>query len=460
MAEPENSVTKDTPFNIVVPADPTELRDKLTEQAGLKEGATPQLPSGTKYTPEQMQVQEDELLQDATQLGTLELDAAQASLDALEVPTAQKTAAAEYSAQTIQGTPEAIAAQGKLSAESLVGDVQGAVSQAALAQAVTGELDERATVQYQLGELFKSFEEGRDPPAWASPAMRSVTAMMQARGLGSSSMASAAMTQAIMEAGIPIAKADADKYSQIQLVNLSNQQQAALQNAMTYAAMDKANLDARMTAAVENARAFLNMDISNLNNQQKANELDYQGKLQALFSNQAAENAARQFNAESQAQVDQFFAQLNTSIETANANRKAAQDQFNVSEKNAMNKFVLDTNNQREQFNASMQLQIDQSNAQWRRQINTANTAANNEAARINAQNLFNLSTSAQAALWQEYRDNVEWAMSYANSEEDRQHQMALLAMEITGNADLYQTKATFDAGVSLGKALLYKWAS
>jgi len=268
------------------------------------------------------------------------------------------------------------------------------------------------------------------------------------------------MTQAIMEAGIPIAKADADKYSQIQLVNLSNQQQAALQNAMTYAAMDKANLDARMTGAVENARAFLNMDISNLNNQQKSNELDYQGKLQALFSNQAAENAARQFNAESQAQVDQFFAQLNSSIQAANANRKAAQEQFNVNEKNAMNKFVLDTNNQREQFNASMQLQIDQSNAQWRRQINTANTAANNEAARINAQNLFNLSTSAQAALWQEYRDNVEWAMSYANSEEDRQHQMALLAMEITGNADLYELKATFDAGVSLGKALIYKWAN
>jgi hypothetical protein len=94
-----------------------------------------------------------------------------------------------------------------------------------------------------LGELFSSFEEGKPLPAWAAPAVRNVGAMMQARGLGASSMASAAITQAIMESGIPIAKADADRYGNMDITNLSNQQQSVMQNAMTYAGMDKANLD-------------------------------------------------------------------------------------------------------------------------------------------------------------------------------------------------------------------------
>ena len=119
-----------------------------------------------------------------------------------------------------------------MSSEALVGDIQGLVSEKSLAQAATGEVDERSTVRYQLGELYKSFEEGKEPPAWASPAIRAVTSQMQARGLGASSMAAAAITQAVLEAGIPIAKADADRYGAIQLTNLNNQQQAALQNAL------------------------------------------------------------------------------------------------------------------------------------------------------------------------------------------------------------------------------------
>ena len=47
--------------------------------------------------------------------------------------------------------------------------------------------------------------------------------LMQARGLGGSSMAAAAMTQAVMESGVVIASDDAKKYATIQLANLSNE---------------------------------------------------------------------------------------------------------------------------------------------------------------------------------------------------------------------------------------------
>jgi len=432
------------------------IKEQLAQQAGLGD-QPPALPEGTTYTPTAKTVEQEELISGPQPLQDQQI-AAETVADTFDVTPPQKTAAAKYEAQTIEGTPEAIAAKGTLSSEAVIGDIQGQVSEQSIAQAATGELDERATVRYQLGELYKSFEEGGEPPAWASPAVRNVTAMMQSRGLGSSSMAAAAMTQAIMEAGIPIAKADADKYQQIQLTNLNNQQQAALQNAMTYAAMDKANLDARMTAAVNNARNFLQMDITNLTNEQKTNEINYQGKLQTLFKNQAADNAAEQFNAKSQNQIDTFFAQLEASIETSNANRDAATAQFNVSESNAMKQFTASMNDERDKFNSNMALQVEQSNAQWRRDVNTANTAADNEANRINAQNLYNLTNASQAAIWQAYRDDVSWALQYAENKEQRQHQYALLALEQSGNMDIYEQKATYDAMTELGKGLLLNW--
>lgn len=87
--------------------------------------------------------------------------------------------------------------------------VEGTVSAGAMAQAAQAELDPRATVQYQLGEIMSSLESGGPMPAWAAPQVRKVNAVMQARGLGSSSMAAAAITQSLMESGVQIAATDA-----------------------------------------------------------------------------------------------------------------------------------------------------------------------------------------------------------------------------------------------------------
>jgi hypothetical protein len=432
--------------------------DTLTQSIEQKAGVGTTPPTLTEGTQLSEQVQKIDtsatsgtIIPEAEQLGTLQATAQQVPVEGLDVPLPTRTAAAKYTAYVADGTPEAVAAEGRPSAEALVGDIQGTVSERSIAQAATGELDPRATTQYQLGELFKSFEEGKEPPAWASPAMRTVTAMMQARGLGSSSMASAAMTQAIMEAGIPIAKADADKYSQIQILNLTNQQQTALQNAMTFAAMDRANLDARMTAAVNNAQAFLNLDLKTLDNKQKTEEINLQAHLQKMLSDQAAENAARSFNAQSQAQVDQFFAQLDSSIQAANVNRRAAQAQFNISEANAMAQYNADLANQREQFNINMQTQIDQSNAAWRRQANTADTAAANEAARIDAQNLFNMTEQAQNLLWNAYRDDVQWALTTSENAAQRNHDIAQLAMSLEAEFDYLNNQQEYDTASTIG---------
>jgi len=158
---------------------------------------------------------------------------------------------------------------------------------------------------------------------------------MQARGLGASSMAAAAITQSLMESGVQIAARDADKYAAIQLQNLNNKQQTALANAAVYAAMDKSNLSARLQGAVTEAQSLLSVDLKNLDNEQKSNTLTYSALTQGLFKDAAEENARNQFNAKNELQVEEFFAELGSQVETANANRTAAMRQFNASEENA-----------------------------------------------------------------------------------------------------------------------------
>lgn len=415
------------------------------------------LTAGEKLIPTTKSVQEGELVSDV-QLGadpTAAVATTQATGMDVSIPQAQ--AASTYSSYTIPNTPEAIAAQGTLSQESKIGDIVGSVSQESIAQAAQGTVDEKATVKYQLGQLFNSIEEGKELPAWAAPAVRNVTAQMQQRGLGASSMAAAAITQAITEAGIPIAAADAKTYATMELANLNNTQQTALRNAMTYAAMDTANLNARMAAASNNAKAFLTIDAQNLTQQQQANMLTHQSSMQKLTTDQAQENAARQFNAKSENQTMEFFVELGTQIENANVTRVAAMEQFNADQTNASARFTAQLEDSRDKFNANLSQQINQSNANWRRLINTENTALQNETNRINAQNLLGLSQTAQAQLWQRYRDEASWVLQRAESASQRAHQFALTSQQNDYDVGMYQQQFKDSTYSELGKWALNK---
>ena len=329
--------------------------------------------------------------------------------------------------------------------------VEGTVSEGAMAVAQTEELDKKATVQYQLGELMSSLEEGKPLPPWASPAVRKVSAVMQARGMGASSMAAAAMTQAVMESGINIAVQDANKYATIQLQNLNNKQKTALQNALTVAGMDRANLSARLQGAVTNAQSLLTVDVKNLDAAQKTNTINFNALTQGLFKDAAEENARQQFNAKNQMQVDQFFAELEAQVETANKNRVSAMAQFNAGEANSIAQFNASLRDSRDKFNANMQFAIDQSNVNWRRQVNTANTAVQNETNRINTQNLFNASQNALNNLWQKYRDNASWNFQKSESFLQRQHEVGIMGMEFANSQQIYSQKQKDNLATGVG---------
>lgn len=283
---------------------------------------------------------------------------------------------------------------------------QGTVSDKSQVVAATALPSADATVAGQLEKLYAQFEGGATPP-WAAGAKRMADTVMASRGLGASSMAVDASTQAMMESALQIAIQDAQTFSAFEMQNLNNRQQAR----------------------VINAQAFLQMDMANLDNEQQTTLFKAQSRIQSLFTDQAAENAARQFNATSVNQQEQFFAQLKTQVSQFNTSQRNAMRQYNTEQKNAIQMFNKNLKNQRDQFEANNRLIIDQANASWRQKIATTNNAEQNESNRLNAQLLTGMTTAAYNNLWQTERDLMAYAFTASENAETRKHEVVLQKM-------------------------------
>ena len=415
------------------------IEDLITSPTG------PSLPTGTTISPQIQNVAPAELMQTSGLTGTTAAAVPTAPTaptiaapgtmtgTAVTAPTAQ-TAATITPSTVTSLTPTMTAATGTVT-QPMTG--------------VTGTITSDATVKGQLTGLQQEVEtalaSGNPLPVWARGAAKATNAALANRGLSASSMAAEALAEGIMNAAIPIAKADADTYKQMIFQNLSNNQQAA----------------------ITNAQAYLKLDLANLSNQQQANLQNINTRQNFILSDQAAANAAFQFNATSQNQVNQFYDKLSTTVadqnaaridamkkfaeaEKAKVNALNAQNTIAVNEANAkredtINRFNAQLENQRQQFNVQNQREIDQSNVVWRRSINTANTAAVNAANQVNAQNLLNLSNFGLSALWQQWRDEASWVNTSSENSQNRNHNLAMAALERSTAVDL-QNKASKDA--------------
>lgn len=240
----------------------------------------------------------------------------------------------------------------------------------------------------------------------------------------------------------------------VNLTNLNNKQAMVLAEASALSNIDMANLSNRQQAAVQNAQSFLQMDMANLTNRQQTNMFKAQQRVQSLFTDQAAVNASRQFNASSANQTDQFFANLRNTTAQFNTSQVNAQEQFNSGEANAMNKFSAEIMNQRDQFNAQNRLIIDQSNAQWRREVATADTVAVNRANELNANSVLEMSNTAYNDLWQYYADSMEWAWTSADNTMERMNQLALSELSAEAQLAVANAQATSAAGSAIGNLI------
>jgi len=417
----------------------TQEYTTVEEAVGAEAVAAGEIAEGTGQVVEETQIAQPAVVPEAVQVD-VQTPTQAAVVDAVSVSDAVDTMAG---------------ATGSLSTQAQIIAEQGVLSAGATAVAVERELTAKATVRGQLDILFADSPNG-ETPSWARPAVTEVENMLAARGFSNSTVARDSLYNAIISSAMPIASADAAAEHQVFLTNLNNKNKEILFNAANMANMDMTNLNNRQVAAVENAKSFMQMDLVNLSNEQAATVISYQAKQQALMSDQSAENAARQFNATSQNQTDQFFASMAANIEMQNASRTDAMSQYNTTNTIDVDKFNAGLETQRNQFNAQNALVLEQSNVDWRRNMNLADTAGINQANQANVQNAFNLSNQALTFLWQELRDEALWSQESSEAELNRAHQLMIGNQE----ADAARDAALYKALGTMGSDLFEAWAT
>ena len=251
-----------------------------------------------------------------------------------------------------------------------------------------------------------------------------------------------------------IAMENAQLANTVNLTNLSNKQAVVMAEAASLSQLDVSNLNNRQQAQVQNAQSFLEMDMANLTNEQQSSMFKAQTIASSILTDAAAVNAARQFNATSENQTDQFFSNLSASVSQFNATQQNAQSQFNAGQSNAADKFNQEVRNQRDQFNAQNSMVINQSNAQWRRQIATADTAAINRANEINAKSVLDISNTAYNNLWQEHRDEMDWAYKQSESAFERYERLVIAKLASETDLKAAEIEASADTSSAAGSAI------
>lgn len=392
----------------------------------------------------------------------------------VDTSLADNPGAATYEAQTTQGSIDSAlgeAAQGEVSDEAIIEaeqlDMEGAATGynadgtvnytgQALTQfasqnistmidtsTVAGKLlaqqlgegnytDTKATVMGQLDIISSEFEGPNGEakiPSWAQGTARNVARIAAFKGM-TGTAATAAMSTAIMEATLPIAQEEARFFQTVTLENLDNRQESTINRANVLAKMDMLNLDARMTTAITNSKNFMDMDLANLSNRQQTSVINTQARVQSLLEDAKMVNTQRMFNAESANDMEKFYDQLGVNIAQFNASQKNEMDMFNTGEINNTNRFNAQLESSREQFYKEMQYNIDVSNSKWRQEVALSETKMQFEAAALDVQNLFKISSEAQNQLWDRADAILDYTWKSGETAAERENRLALARID------------------------------
>lgn len=288
-------------------------------------------------------------------------------------------------------------------------------------------VDSKATLQGQLALLQQQFVDPNtgEPtiPSWASATARNVSKIAAFSGM-TGTAATAAMSQALLEASLPIAQQDAAFFQTLTVKNLDNKQQSTINAASVLAKFEQTNLDNRMTAAVQNAQAFLAMDMKNLDNEQQAAVINNQSMIQSILSDANAQNVRNQFLAQSQNELDQFYSSLNTQISQFNSSQTLSADQFNANMEDSRQKFYSE-----QQYNIAV------ANANWRQQIQLQDDQQIFEAATMDVKNRLDISLNQLNQLWDRSDSLLDYAWQSAEKALDRKTTIAVAKLQASASS-------------------------
>ena len=264
-------------------------------------------------------------------------------------------------------------------------------------------LPKEALVSTQIENLVAGMEDGK-PPVWARPAVAAVEQMMAARGLSASTVGRDALFNSIIQSAMPIAQSNATALQQRAAQNLSNEQQALIQDR---------DIAARFLE--KNAEFKQQMNIANLSN-------DQQMRLANLTSRN--QNESENLSARQQTEMANLNARLQTNLTSAKIAESMGVAQLSVDQQRAMQNAGMVANVDMTKFNAAQQIELTNSkfmqtmtmadldnrqqaalqNATLQAQMDMTNASERTKASVANAQNylqmnLTNVNNKQQATI-------------------------------------------------------------
>jgi hypothetical protein len=292
--------------------------------------------------------------------------------------------------------------------------------------AAIAALPEEALVSSQMESLLGGLEDG-NIPAWARPAVDAINSNMASRGLSVSTVGRDSLFNAIIQSAMPMAQSNAQALQQRASQNLSNQQQANLQEASQIQQIRMQNLANRQDAASQTAQFAQQMGVlqsqfkqeavmTTAQQQQQTRTQNLQNRQQAAVLNTQNQQAMNAQNLGNEQQME--LANLEIMNQTERENM-TAENQERLAEMNIAAEFIAK--------NADFKQQMNLANLSNDQQMKLANLSALNQASadNLNAEQqteLANLNKTMQINI-----KNAELAqqMGIANLNVDQQRAMA-----------------------------------
>ena len=317
-------------------------------------------------------------------------------------------------------------------------------------------VDSKATILGQMKLISEEFKDGSGNPiipAWAQGMARQISRTMAFDGV-TGTAATAAMSNAIMEATLGVAEKEAMFFQTLTVKNMDNKQQSIINKMNILSKFEVANLDTRQAALVQNAKNFMEMDLRNLDNEQQAEVMNTQLMVDALFNDQAAVNAARIFNAEQGNDMAMFYDEILFQAQRYNTEMINSMRRFNAGEINDASEFNATMADGRERYNSTMQYNIDKMNATWRQDVATTNNQNKFDAASTDIKNALDITQEAQNALWDDADSLLDYIWKSADN--DQQRELLLLTAQLQAQAGQQDSGSSFWKSVlSIGGAVL-----
>lgn len=270
-------------------------------------------------------------------------------------------------------------------------------------QAAIAALPPEALVSAQMETLLGGMESG-NIPAWAKPAVSTVEQGLAARGLGVSTVGRDALFNAIIQTALPIAQSNAQALQSNAAQNLSNQQQANLEEARLDATRRLSNLSNQQTAAAQTAQFAQNLKVLQSQQNQEAALLSAQQQQQTRTQNLQNRQRAAEQSSQNQQQINSQELGNAQQIELANLEIKNQTEQQNMTAENQERLVEMQVAADFLSKNAAFKQQMEVANLNADQQMRLANLTALNQA---DAQSLDNRQRTELANLNARMQSNI-----------------------------------------------------